>query len=204
MFTLPQRKYVYPSLLFLFLLMLLLLRAGAVRGGETAPRQEPPREERNIFGIGQHSERDFIDAADRFNQREALFTGSMQDSLDDSNRDRDDRLAYQEEKLRRLQQNWRFSQFNQPESRDYYRNTQDSRYLDERRRLDEKRISDYNRYRADRRVLAERMERHDRTSPEHTRLRSELEQLDRNHVNRERGYERQYRTMDADYSISRW
>ncbi|MCC8166167.1 MAG: hypothetical protein LIQ31_08450, partial [Planctomycetes bacterium] len=114
------------------------------------------------------------------------------------------RLAYQEEKLRRMQRNWRFSQYNQPEEGDYYRNSQDSRYLDERRRLDEKRISDYNRYRADRRVLAERMKRHDRTSPEHSRIRSELEQLDRNHVNRERGYERQYRTMDADYSISRW
>ncbi|MCD7897605.1 MAG: hypothetical protein LUG50_13175 [Planctomycetaceae bacterium] len=128
----------------------------------------------------------------------------MQDSRDDAGTDLDERLAYQEEKLRRMQENWRFSQFNEPNGRDYYRNAQDTRYLDERRRLDEKRISDYNRYRADRRVLAERMERHDRTSPEHSRLRSELDHLDRSHVARERGYEARYRTMDADYSISRW
>lgn len=207
MFTLPQRKWVYPSLLFLFLLFLfyLFLNRGVALAGEES--REPPaaREaDPNLFRDGRHSERDFIDSSDSFNRREARFIGTVGDSMNDYDRNLDERLAVQEQRLRRLQDNWRYSQYNRPEARDYYRNTQDSRYLHDRRRLDERRISDFNRYRADRRVVAERMTGHDRFSPEYTRLRSELERLDRNHVNRERTYEQRYRTMDADYSISRW
>lgn len=186
-----ERKFIYPSLLLLFLLFLFARYAlGGEVGGEG---ERPVRGPSNIFGVGEHSERDFIDSADSFNRREGISSDPLQD-----------RLAAQENRLRRMQDGWRHSQYNRPQDEDYFRSSIDSRYLQDRRLLDEKRISDTNRYRADRGILENRMGEYNRTSTEYERLNRELENLDRTHAQREREYESQYRNMDADYSISRW
>ncbi|MCD8139062.1 MAG: hypothetical protein LUE17_04665 [Planctomycetaceae bacterium] len=70
--------------------------------------------------------------------------------------------------------------------------------------MNQRRLQETSAYRNQRREMENRLSTSSRTSPEYTRLERELNDLDRRHAERERNYERDFRNMDADYSVSQW
>lgn len=203
-----QRKFVYPSLLLLFLLMLFwkFALAHAAEGAPLTPQADAGRAEAELRSFG-HAERDLVGAADRFNammsdvpgqNRFAGRTDSFEERLRrqeaayDTLRDRsnDSVAGYYDDRIE--------------EERERLSDVNDGRYQTARRQLNERRNTDADIYRDHRRQLEGRLSNASRTSPEYDRLERELNDLDRRHAERERNYERDFRNMDADYSIARW
>ncbi|MCD8350944.1 MAG: hypothetical protein LUC93_10085 [Planctomycetaceae bacterium] len=207
MFThgLYDRKWVYPSLLFLFLLFLFwALGLSRARGAEqTRPGIPFPNSARENADPSRHrsghGEDDFIAAAERFN-------GRLHDASNGY-----DRFAGRDDNRRDL-----FSGFGVGDSvAGYYHERSDDarrtpgvdndhRYQQARRQMDDRRLRETGAYRDQRRQLENRLSTSSRTSPDYTRLERELNDLDRRHAERERNYERDFRNMDADYSVARW
>lgn len=203
-----QRKYIYPSLLLLFLLMLFwrFTLAHAVEGAPLASQAEAGRAADELRSFG-HTERDLVGAVDRFN---AMMSGAGGQSRFAG---RTDSFA---ERLRRQEAAYdAFREHGQDSVAGYYdaraeeererlSSVNDGRYQTARRELNERRDADADTYRDRRRQLESRLSSANRSSPEYDRLERELNNLDRRHAERERGYERDFRNMDADYSITRW
>ncbi len=206
MFThgLYDRKWVYPSLLFLFLLFLIwALGLAKARGAEHArpgiPFRNAARDGDNARQRSGHGEDDFISAAERFN-------GRLHDASSGY-----DRFAGRGDNRNDL-----YSGFGVGDTVAGYFNDRsddallsrdsdnDHRYQQERRRMDERRLRETSAYQDQRRQLENRLSNQSRTHPDYTRLERELNDLDRRHAERERNYERDFRNMDADYSVSRW
>ena len=203
-----QRKYVYPSLLLLFLLMLFwkFALAHAAEGAPLMPRAEAGRADAELRSFG-HAERDLVDAADRFNAM--MSDASGQNRFAGRTDSFEERLRRQEAAYDTLRDRSRDSvagyyDNRAEEERERLSDVNDGRYQTARRQLNERRNTDSDIYRDHRRQLEGRLSTASRTSPEYDRLERELNDLDRRHAERERNYERDFRNMDADYSIARW
>lgn len=198
MFTLgfSQRKYVYPTIM-LFCLFILLMRY--MYAAESVPEPKiPDRVKDDIDAandVFRRNENDFINAAERFDNRlNEPFTEA--------------RLRSGESRTRGMTNDWRNStsgfystHVNRPDTMTRYT---DSRYTQERRRLDDLRAKEMNTYRDKRHYIQNRMSGFNRNSYEYDRLERELHALDRSHAEQERRFEREFRNMDANYSITRW
>lgn len=203
-----QRKYVYPSLLLLFLLMLFwkFALAHAAEGAPLTPRPDAGRAASEILSFG-HTERDLVDAADRFNGM--MAEGAGQNRFTGRTDSFDERLRRQEaayDAFRDHSSDSVAGYYNDraEEDRERLNDVNDGRYQTARRQLNERRNTDADTYRDNRRQLEGRLSSASRTTPEYDRLERELNDLDRRHAERERNYERDFRNMDADYSIARW
>lgn len=228
MFTLgiPQRKYVYPVIMILGLL-LYLMRFGF--GAEPPGNANPNRDYRAASGVDaavhaiktaeapiepiltsdhakngieaatevlEHDERSLVRAADKFNDSIAKPRANAIEA----------RVQRQEERARNMQNTWRSvaaDRFGWQDSENADVRVRDSRYVEERRRLDERRSDEMNGYRENRRSIQNRMSGYNRSSDEYEKLERQLNDLDRRHAEAERRFEREFRNMDANYSITR-
>lgn len=214
MFTrgLRQTKYIYPSLLLLFLLML-LLKFALAHGAEPGAAEEAVQPlyqtgERSESGrtLG-HREDDFIAAVDGFNRMMANgggefgFLPGRPDSLEA-------RLLRLDEQYAALAGGERdkvagYYDETSPEENGL-ENALDSRYSEAKRQLTERRNREADAYQDSRRQLESRLNGISRYSPDHDRLEQALNDLDRRYAERERTYERDFRDMDTDFSLARW
>lgn len=198
---LPQRKYVYPTIMLIGLFLLLLMRYAS---SADSLRPEPPDRHRDGVDLFRDTDNEFINASERFNE-------SIRNSRDDS---LDGRIQRQEERVRNLETRWRNSspgyysnaaveRMNSDFRNDLYiENNTDNRYSAERRRLDGMRSKELNDYRDRRQELQNSMTGYNRNSDEYEHLERQLNTLDRSHAE-ERRFEREFRNMDANYSTPR-
>ena len=209
-----QRKFIYPSLLLLFLLMLFwrfaLANAAEPSGAELWPATTAESSGETPLSFG-HREGDFIDAADRFNEMAGnvgvrtgnRFIGSR-DTLEARLRREEEAFALFGLSGGNSVSGYYNDHLERERDRDRLNDLNDARYHQERRQLSKRRNLETDIYRDNRRQLETRLSGATRSSPEYARLERELNDLDRRHAERERSYERDFRNMDADYSIARW
>lgn len=188
-----QRKWVYPTIMILGFLLFFIVFA---RGGETVPdpMPAPPGQETDDPDRPwRHSENDFINAADDFNQNTHYANLT----------DLDYRARTQEARMRGARDNWAGTAYSEDNREIARMRNADSRYNQERNRLDDRRRSELNDYREKRRDIQNQMSMYDRQSMEYRDLQRELHELDRGHADEERKFEREFTNMDANFSQSR-
>lgn len=197
-FGFPQYKYVYPTIMLVGLLLFLMMRYAS--GADTTPpvRPEGPRDGMEFF---RNSENEFIDASERFNS--GLRSNSALET----------RIQRQDDRIRDLERGWRnaspgyyskdtIERMNREYENDLYIDN-DNRYSMERRQLDNIRSKELNEYRDRRQEIQNSMVGYNRSSSEYERLERQLNDLDRRHAEEERKFEREFRNMDANYSLTR-
>lgn len=200
-FGLPQRKYIYPTIMLVGLFILLMRYA---MGGDATPPPVGPDSLKDGMesteDVFQHSENDFINASEGFNDSiHSANHGNLMETrhqrLNEAMRDASNTWDVRSDGYYigdRRQEPMRFDRYS------------DSRYNQERRRLDDMRTRELSDYRERRHDIQTRMSRYNRNSYDYERLERDLNELDRRHAEEERKFERDFRNMDANYSINRW
>ena len=197
-----QRKFIYPSLFLLFLLLLLSRYAAAV---EVTPPHTPatPKVDKEkekpedpwseVQWINGHSEKDFIDASEAFNNN--LAANLRTDG---------DRMQRNENRLASFRRDWERGANKAFNAEEYRARYNDARYQQALHRLDSNRNRDLQEYHGQRNAIERRMSGSNRASADYDRLTGELRDLDRDYVRTERDYERRFKNLDAEYSSGGW
>lgn len=211
-----QTKYIYPSLLILFLLML-LWHLGIVHAGEATTETGTGVEAvQPLYGFAGdaddsgHYETDLIAAVDRFNEMMMSKPGGMNYGLfQDDRHDLVSSLSLFRDGNALPGENsgdavsGYYSEAAEGEAGDAS-GLIDNRYDRERRELTDRRNREADAYQDNRRRLESRLSSTSQISPNRSRLEQALNDLDRRHAERERAYERDFRNMDADFAVARW